>query len=49
MFDLCLFPVVAVPMLMYTGWQIGYLLITEVVLASWIRSDKEITFALRYQ
>ena len=36
-------------MLMYTGWQIGYLLITEVVLASWIRSDKEITFALKYQ
>ena len=38
---------VLLPLMFYSLWQIVYLLLTEVILASYIKSDKEIVFALR--
>lgn len=38
---------ILLPILFYSLWQILYLLLTEVILASYIKSDKEIVFALR--
>ena len=38
---------ILLPVLFYSLWQTLYLLLTEVLLASYISSDKEIVFALR--
>ena len=35
------------PLLFYILWQLLYLVIVEGILASWIRSDEELEFALR--
>jgi len=45
--EVTIWDVFILPMLMYLLWQIVYLLITEIVLASWIKSDKDQVFALR--
>jgi len=35
------------PLMMYFAWQLFYLFITEVILASWIRNNKDQLFAIR--
>ena len=45
--DLSLRDAILLPILFYSLWQGLYLLLTEVILASYIKSDKEIVFALR--
>ena len=37
------------PMMMYFVWQLFYLFVTEVVLASWIRDNKDQLFAIRLE
>ena len=37
------------PMMMYFVWQLFYLFVTEVVLASWIRNNKDQLFAIRLE
>lgn len=44
---LSLHDAILLPVIFYSLWQSLYLLLTEVILASYINSDKEIVFALR--
>jgi len=45
--EVTIWDVFVLPMLMYLMWQFFYLLMTEIVLASWIKNDKDQIFALR--
>ena len=45
--NLSLHDAILLPILFYSLWQTLYLILTEVILASYIKSDKEIVFALR--
>lgn len=39
---------IVVPLMMYVGWQVFYLLVTEVILAEHIRKDSEISTSVRW-